>query len=135
VDVRTMLSGSVSRQGATGGARGGWWRWLPRALALALTAFLSLFALDAFEGVESFVERALALALHLVPSAICLLLVLLAWRRPWIGGVGFGLLGAAYACMAWSHPSWVLVISGPLALVALAYLVAWRLESSRARAA
>lgn len=102
------------------------WRWVPRALALAFTAFLSLFALDAFEGVDGFAERAVALVLHLVPSALCLVLVALAWRRPWIGAAGFGVLAVAYASSAWSHPSWVLVISGPLALVALAYLVAWR---------
>lgn len=102
------------------------WRWVARALAFAFTAFLSLFALDAFEGVDGFAERAVALAMHLVPSVLCLVLVALAWRRPWIGAIGFGALAAAYAGIAWSHPSWVLVISGPLALVALAYVVDWR---------
>lgn len=102
------------------------WRWVPRALALAFTAFLSLFALDAFEGVEGLAERAVALVLHLVPSVLCLVLVAFAWRRPWIGAASFGVLAAAYVGIAWAHPSWVLVISGPLALVALAYLVAWR---------
>ncbi|MCY3001502.1 MAG: hypothetical protein NTV21_06830 [Planctomycetota bacterium] len=114
-------------------ARGGWWPWLPRVLALAFTAFLSLFALDAFEGVEGLAQRAVALAMHLVPTAVCLLLVVLAWRRPWIGAASFGVLAAAYVGIAWSHPSWVLVISGPLALVALAYFIAWRREISRAR--
>lgn len=113
--------------------RSAWWRWTPRALALAFTAFLSLFALDAFEGVEGAAERALALGMHLAPSALCLLVIGLAWRRPWIGAASFGLLAAAYARTAWSHPSWVLVISGPLALVALAYLVDWRLSRARAR--
>lgn len=116
-------------------ARGSWWRWVPRALALAFTAFLGLFALDAFEGVAGFGQRAVALAMHLVPNAVCLLLVVLAWRRPWIGAAGFGVLAAVYVGIAGSHPSWVLVISGPLALVALAYLVVWRLETSRAREA
>lgn len=116
-------------------ARGGWWRWVPRALALGLTAFLGLFALDSFEGIEGAVERALALAMHLIPNVVCLLLVVLALRRPWIGAAGFAALAAAYAVIAGSHLTWVLSISGPLALVALAYLVAWRVETLRAREA
>ncbi|MBM3991401.1 MAG: hypothetical protein FJ298_10410 [Planctomycetes bacterium] len=98
-------------------------RWTPRVLALVFTAFLSLFALDACEGVEGVGQRALALAMHLLPSGICLAVVGLAWRRPWVGAACFGLLAGAYAARAWSHPSWVLVISLPLALVALAYFV------------
>jgi len=112
-------------------ARTAWWRWTPRVLALAFTAFLSLFAFDAFEGVEGAAQRALALVMHLVPSAICLLVVGLAWRRPWIGAASFVLLAAAYAGTAWSHPSWVLLISGPLVLVALAYFIDWRLGLRR----
>ena len=116
-----MTTGTSGAPSTRRGARG---RWVPRALALAFTAFLSLFAFDAFEGVEGVAARAFALALHLVPSVLCLLLVAFAWKRPWIGALGFAALAAAYAGSAWSHPSWVLVISGPLALVALAYFVA-----------
>jgi hypothetical protein len=88
--------------------------------------FLGLFALDAFEPGKSFVSALADFAVHLAPAVIVLAIVAMSWRRPWIGGAAFMLLAAAYAVMARSRPDWILVISGPLLIVAMLFLWSWR---------
>ncbi|MBL8000358.1 MAG: hypothetical protein JNL05_00230 [Flavobacteriales bacterium] len=100
-------------------------RWAPRVLAIAFTLFISLFALDAFEGQAGFREKAVALLMHLLPSFICVAAIALAWRREWLGALLFGALAVYYAVSAWGHPSWVFLIAGPMLLVAVSYTVAW----------
>lgn len=100
-------------------------RWAPRALAIAFTLFISLFALDAFEGHEGFREKAIALFMHLLPTFICVAAIALAWRREWVGALLFGGLAVYYGINAWGHASWVLLIAGPMLLVAILYGVAW----------
>ncbi len=108
-------------------------RWSPRALAIAFTLFISLFALDAFEGHAGFREKAIALLMHLIPTFVCVLTIALAWRREWVGALLFGALAVYYAVTAWHHVSWVLLIAGPLVLVAVLYGIAWASRrSSRA---
>jgi hypothetical protein len=99
------------------------WDWLPRAGGIGIALFLALFAFDAFEGQESLGERAIALTMHLLPNFACLGLVAVAWKRPWVGAVGFGTLALGYFALAHEHLDWVALISGPLALVAALYAV------------
>lgn len=100
-------------------------RWSPRVLAIAFTLFISLFALDAFEGQVGFREKAVALFMHLLPTFICVAAIALAWRREWLGALLFGGLAVYYAVSAWGHPGWVFLIAGPMLLVAVLYTVAW----------
>jgi hypothetical protein len=106
--------------------------WAPRVLAVAFSAFLGLLALDAFSETASGVN-VFAFVVHLTPALMVLALVALAWRREWIGGMGFVALAAAYAAVAGrAHPSWVLVISGPLFIIGALYLWNWH-RQRRAR--
>lgn len=107
-------------------------RWAPRALAIAFTLFISLFALDAFEGHAGFQEKAIALFMHLIPTFVCVLTIVLAWRREWVGTVLFGALAVYYGITAWGHVSWVLLIAGPLLVVAVLYAFAWAGRRARA---
>lgn len=99
--------------------------WSPRVLSLAFVGFLSLFALDVFCEARPFWQTLLALGIHLIPSAVLLGVIALAWRWEWIGTLLFAAAGVAYWAAAARHPSWVLVISGPMFLVALLYLLNW----------
>lgn len=98
--------------------------WLPRVAGLATSAFIGLFALDAFEGKTLF-EGLPGFVIHLIPSMFLFAVVTLSWRREWIGAIVFTLLAAAYALSVPSHPNWILVISGPLLLTAVLYAVNW----------
>lgn len=97
--------------------------WSARLAGMAMALFLALFALDAFEGSASLRNKVLHMLIHLWPSGLLALVIVLAWRRPMIGLVAFLLLAFGYAVWAWDHPQWVLVISGPLVVVAMLY--AW----------
>lgn len=93
--------------------------WAPRILGIAVSLFIGVFALDALgEG-----PRAI---LHLVPTFVLLLAVLLAWHRPWVGAVVFSALSVGYAATVPDRPDWILVISGPLLVVGLLFLWSWR---------
>ena len=100
--------------------------WAPRVLGLAVAGFLSLFALDVFSEGGNLRGLLLGFVIHLIPTWILLATVVLAWRRPWIGGVVFVGLAAAYALTTLGRPDWILVISGPLLLVGLLYFLSWR---------
>lgn len=96
--------------------------WIPRLTGAAVAVFLSLFALDAFDG-RPVAEVLWPFAVHLVPAIACAAIVLAAWRHPWAGAVGFGALAVAYALSVPSRPNWIAVISGPLLLTAVLFAV------------
>jgi len=99
----------------------------PRALGIAFALFLSLFALDVFETPAGFVDTAIALLIHLVPTFVLLATVAVAWRREWIGALVFGALGVAYVAFVRGFPiATYVVIAGPALATAALYLAAWR---------
>jgi hypothetical protein len=108
--------------------------WTPRILSLAFIAFLSLFALDVFDGRHSFWQTALALVIHLIPSFILIAALILAWRWEWIGAALYAAAGLLY--IAWvvnvQRPltpairlSWILTIAGPAFIIAGLFLANW----------
>ena len=100
--------------------------WIPRVMGIAVAGFLSVFALDAF-GHGAGLGVALAdFAIHLIPAALVACVVAVAWRRPALGGLMFLLFALAYAAFASNHPSWVLTISGPLAVVGALFFLSAR---------
>jgi len=99
--------------------------WIPRIAGIAMALFLSLFALDAFND-KSFIDALPGFLMHLRPAALVLLVVALSWRIPLAGAVGFSLLALGYAMMVHWRPDWIAVISGPLLVVAVLFLVSAR---------
>ena len=97
-------------------------RWLPRVLGLLAALYLAVFALDAFGEGQPAGQALAGFALHLLPAVALLALVALAWRRAWVGALGFLALAAGYAVAARGRPDWILAVSGPLALVGVLYL-------------
>ncbi len=59
--------------------------WVPRILAILFIVFISLFALDTPFGIGFFI--------HLLPTFIFSGCLILAWFKPKIGGILFGLAG------------------------------------------
>jgi hypothetical protein len=96
--------------------------WIARTLAIGFSLFLAIFALDAWDPQRRVVERLADVAIHLIPSALVIAIVIAAWRRPWIGGVAFLALAIGYAVTVNFRPDWILAISGPLVTVSLLYL-------------
>ena len=109
--------------------------WLPRALSILFIAFLSLFALDVFGEQLGFWQTVLALAMHLIPSFVLIIALILAWRWEWIGAVLYAAAGLLYVVwvVSMSRPVpptvrliWALTIAGPAFLIAGLFLVNWR---------
>jgi len=99
--------------------------WAPRLLTIAYAIFLSLFALDVFNEKLSLGNLLLALLIHLTPVAIILLVLAFAWRWEWVGTVIFAGLGIFYWVRAVRHPNWIVLISGPLFLLAVLFFASW----------
>ena len=97
--------------------------WAPRVLAILFAAFISIFALDVFGEGYSFWETIVALVMHLVPTAVVLVALGIAWRWPWVGGFLFLALGLLYI-LIFREGDWIayLLISGPLFLVGALFL-------------
>ncbi|HEV2325473.1 MAG TPA: hypothetical protein VGS10_16090 [Terracidiphilus sp.] len=103
--------------------------WSPRILTILFALFLSFFALDVFHEAHGFWSTALALVIHLVPTASILLILAAAWRREWMGTVLFAVLAVLYARQALPmHPSWAVAISGPLVAIAALFFADWLAE-------
>lgn len=101
--------------------------WTPRILVMVFTVFISLFALDVFEENKTFWETTLALLMHLIPSAIIIVSLVVAWRWELFGAVFYFALGIFYIIWAWGKfpLSAYLAISGPLFIVGLLFFVSW----------
>jgi len=101
--------------------------WAPRVLCILYAVFISLFALDAFSPNRRLGENLLALAMHLIPTAIVLIVLALAWRWAWVGGIVYVALGILYIVMFRGRFDWsaYVMISGPLFLTGALFLVSW----------
>ena len=101
--------------------------WLPRILCVLFALFISLFALDVFGEGYGFWETIVAFLIHLVPTALVLITLAIAWRWEWIGAILFVALGVWYIIMAWGKFEWTtyLLIAGPLFLIGALFLVNW----------
>ena len=100
--------------------------WLPRVLAILVCIFLSAFSLDAFENGKTVTQAASDFAIHVAPVLILFAVIVVSWRWPWVGGVVFTGLAAGYAYVTRAHPSWILVIAGPLLAAGSLFLWSWR---------
>lgn len=101
-------------------------------MAIGFGLFLALFALDAWDTNVPIGERLAGVAMHLLPSLLVAIAVVISWHRQWIGGVVFVALAIAYAVMVRFRADWVLVISGPLLAVGLLYFWSWQTSRSPA---
>ena len=96
-------------------------------LGILFAVFVSLFALDVFDVGYSFWETVFALGMHLIPTGILLVALILSWRWEWLGGILFLALGMLYLVAArGQHWSAYVAIAGPLFLESVLFLLSWR---------
>ena len=101
--------------------------WTPRVLGILMAAFVSLFALDVFSEGLGFWQTLLALLIHLIPVYIIIIILVLAWRREWVGAVFFLALALFHVIWGWGRFHWsaYLGLDGPLVLLSLLFLLNW----------
>lgn len=67
--------------------------WLPRILCIMAILFVSMFALDAFDPQLTIWQQIKAFFMHLIPSFILIVMLLVAWKWELIGGILLALTG------------------------------------------
>jgi cell division protein FtsW (lipid II flippase) len=77
--------------------------WLPRILGILAIAFISIFALDAFDPKLTLWQQLVAFAIHLVPSFILLVILIIAWKRELIGGIIFLVIALLFTPLIFVH--------------------------------
>lgn len=108
--------------------------WTPRLLCIAAILFISLFSLDAFDPNLSLREQLVGFLIHMIPSFILLLLLVLAWKRELVGGILFALISLALSPFVFlknyqhNHSIWtslliILTITVPFLIVGILFIV------------
>lgn len=100
--------------------------WTPRVAGILFILFISLFALDIFDMKLGFWETIVGLFMHLIPSILLTIAIILAWRWEWVGAalfIGWAVWYVAY--MRGFYWSAYAIISGLPALIGLFFLAGW----------
>ena len=79
------------------------YHWLPRIICILAILFISLFALDAFQPNLSIWEQIGAFLMHLIPSFILTVLLVIAWKSEYIGGIIFTIIGLGLSPVVFMH--------------------------------
>jgi hypothetical protein len=98
--------------------------WSPRVLGILFAAFISMFALDAVQADRGFWVSLAALLIHLVPTVLVLLTLMVAWRWEWLGALLFAALGGLYLLWSWGQFGWPVyaMIAGPPLCIGLLFV-------------
>lgn len=67
--------------------------WMPRIIGILAILFVSLFALDAFDPKLTLWQQIFGFIMHLIPSFILIILLLIAWKWEYAGGIIFMIIG------------------------------------------
>jgi len=119
--------------------------WTPRILGILAILFISMFALDAFQHGLSIWQQIAAFLMHLIPSFILLLVLIIAWKRELLGGIIFLVLGLGLSPFVFihnynmNHSVWmslgvIMLITVPFVVVGGLFIMSWRYKRTQGRA-
>ena len=108
--------------------------WLPRIICIIGILFISMFSIDALNSELTIWQQILSLSMHLIPSFVLILLLLLSWKRELIGGIIFMIIGLGFSPIIFIHnfkmnqSIWmslgvISVITIPFAIVGVLFIV------------
>jgi len=108
--------------------------WLPRILGILAILFISLFAADAFAPGLTIWQQLGAFFIHLIPSFILLVFLIVAWKWELIGGIIFMAIGLAFTPVIfifnynrndsiWLSLVIILTITIPFVVVGILFLI------------
>jgi hypothetical protein len=76
--------------------------WIPRILSILAILFISLFAADSFDTNLTWWQQVSGFILHLVPSFILALVLIIAWNKELLGGIIFIVIGFIFTPIVFS---------------------------------
>jgi len=113
--------------------------WLPRILCILAILFVSMFALDSFAPELTIWQQIGAFLMHLIPSFVLLLFLIIAWKWELVGSIIFTATGIGFTPFIYihnfhnNHSVWislsiVLAITFPFIVVGVLFFVSWLLK-------
>ena len=108
--------------------------WSPRILGIGAILFVSMFSLDAFEPGLPLSRQLLNFMMHLIPSFVLLVLLIIGWKKPYLGGILFAIIGVVLSPFVYilnynrTHSIWIslaiiLIITVPFIVVGILFLI------------
>ncbi|MFA6588252.1 MAG: hypothetical protein WCT08_04225 [Patescibacteria group bacterium] len=97
--------------------------WAPRILSIVMVCFISIFALDVFDQSYTFWELVLALFMHLLPSIVAVIIIIIAWKREQIGGWLFIALGMGFVFIGRFELMAILIVTLPIIIIGALFLL------------
>jgi hypothetical protein len=76
--------------------------WIPRILCILAILFVSLFAADSFAPELTLWQQISGFFIHLIPSFVLLLILIVSWKRELLGGIIFIVLGIIFTPIVFS---------------------------------
>lgn len=117
-------------QGRVSGRLVKWIYWTPRIAGILITLFVAMFALDVFGMGGTIWQQIGAFIMHALPSIIMGVILVVAWRWEWVGAAAFLLAALFFLRTLFSAPEgalgMLLIFSGPMLVIALAFWLNWR---------
>ncbi len=106
-------------------------RWGARILTILLILFIGLLSIDVFFEGYSFPEILVAFFMHNIPTLLLIAALIIAWKRPKIGGIIFLILALASLIFFKTYQDLivVLLITLPPTIIGLLFIY----ESIRAK--
>lgn len=118
--------------------------WAPRILCILAILFISMFALDSFAPGLTFRQQILGFLIHLIPSYILIIFLIVAWKWELIGGMIFMILGLGFMPFIYTmnyhmnHSVWIslsiiLLINFPFVVVGGLFILSHFLKKKQAQ--
>lgn len=104
------------------------WHLAATSLGVLYAVALLIFAADVFNHEQNIAQTFYDILLHLLPTAVVLFIVVVAYNRPLIGAIIYLVLGLMYIITGWASMHWTahVLIAGPLLLLSALYITAWK---------
>jgi hypothetical protein len=104
------------------------WLFAATGISIFFALALSIFAGDVFKNNQTVNQAILDLLLHLIPTAIALILTVIAHRFPLAGAIIFAVIAIIYIITGWANLHWSahVLIAGPLLLMSILYVIAYK---------
>jgi hypothetical protein len=104
--------------------------------------FVSVFALDAFNAEKTIWQQIGDFLMHLIPSFVLIVVLLVAWKRELIGGIMLTLIGLGFSPFIFMHNYRmnqsvgmnlliILVITIPFVIAGILFMVSYRLKKKQ----
>src|SRR6056300_1506368 len=77
--------------------------WLPRIICIFAIVFISILALDAFNPERTLLQQIGDFLMHLIPSFVLIIFLIVAWKRELIGGIIFTIIGLGFSPFIFMH--------------------------------